>query len=85
MATVQRGQRVEASAVARGVDELTLGRMQIGDGFRAAGADDRALMLRGQEGVGPVLRAIGGEATMIWQHDERGQVLRLATERVAHP
>ena len=61
------------------------GGMQIGDRIRRAGTDHRALMLSGQEGVGPVFGTVRAESAMIGQDNKGRQVIALAAQRITDP
>ena len=61
------------------------GRMEIDDGVLGAWTNDRTLVHGRQESCCPVLGAIGGEATMVWQSNKGGQVVVHATEPITDP
>ena len=52
---------------------------------RAPAAERHALMKGGQEAVAPIDRAAGRHAPHVRQHDERRQVIGIATESIGKP
>ena len=83
---VQAVQQSDPRGVARaGGERDALVGEEVGDGRLGAGVDDGPLVLRGKERRVPVLGAVGGEAAMVGQHDERGQVVGQAAQPVADP
>ena len=58
---------------------------QVVDGIVAPGIDDGAAVLRWEERRVPVLRAVGGKAAVVGQHDEGRQIVVEAAQTVADP
>ena len=86
MAAVQPPEQVEPRAVRVRCDVLRGDRRtEVGDRCRRRGLDHRSLVGDRQEARAEVALLVVGQAPHIGQHDESGQVVALAAERVAGP
>ena len=84
VAAVEPGQCRARGGVGLRGDERG-GGAEVGDRRGAPGRDDGTGVLRGEEPGVPVLHPVGGIAAVIGEDDERGEVLVVAAQRVAHP
>ena len=85
MFAIEGLEQFESFAVSLGRDEAVRVGFEVGDRVAEPGSNDGALVASRQEGGVPVLGTIGGEPTVIGQHDKAGQVFGLGTQCVADP